>query len=91
MNIYLIHDRNLTNNKNMHLKNTIKVIDKNISFLNNKNKSRVYSLIIFRVKISYFLDKIRNKEKIFYNMSRIFVNIILHPYNFIKFLNQKLK
>ena len=90
LNVYVIHQKNITHNSEKHLKNTLNVLNKNFKFLNDFNY-KIYLSRIFEVKLSFFINQLIKKKSIFSNTFNIIILSIKNPINLLKFLFSKLR
>ncbi len=90
LNIYVIHEKNITNNAKKHMENTINVINKYFKFLKTYDPKDRF-IRIFNIKVSFYINQIIRKKNLFHNLFNIVMIITINPYKFFLFLLNKIK
>lgn len=90
LNLYVIHENNITHNSKKHLENTINVLNKNFKLLNSTN-NKIYSKRIFDLKVSFLINELLKNNHFFSNTFNLFVLALKNPINLLKFLFNKLR
>ena len=65
LNIYIIHEENITNNTKKHMENSINVINKHFKILKTYNPKDRF-IRIFNIRVSFLINQIKNKKKFIY-------------------------
>jgi len=90
LNIYVIHEKNITNNAKKHMENTINVINKYFKFLKTYDPKDRF-IRIFNIKVSFYINQIIRKKNLFHNLFNIVMIITINPHKFFLFLLNKIK
>ncbi len=90
LNLYKIHKKNISNNSQKHMENTINAINKNFKFLELVNKQKLYSYRIFMVRFSFLINLLKRKDNFFNNLLKFCLSIITNPFHSIKYIIKKI-
>ena len=90
LNIYIIHEENITNNTKKHMENSINVINKHFKILKTYNPKDRF-IRIYNIRVSFLINQIKKKKNLFINLFNFVVIITINPYKFFLFLLNKIK